>query len=268
MPVSTPQSLRLLCIGHSHLRCVREAAELAADSLSAAGITINTLVLQQPRMNPDLTAADPDAEWLTDAQHHELLALAEDADDVLLSVGGNAHIVFGLVEHAQPFDFVMDPVPTLATGRQPVPRALVHAALAGSSLYRRHSALRHRLHGILRGAVRSPLAQIESPPPARDDAHIRRHPGFYRDLIAERGVAPAVLRHKLWRLHSALVAQDCHDHDIAFIAAPLAVQDAAGYLAAPALADDPTHANAWYGRRLIEQLVRRHRPEFALPEPA
>lgn len=263
MPVRTELPLRLLCVGHSHLRCVREAVDGLSANLRHAGIEIDTLVLQQPRMNPDLTPADPDAEWLTADQQQALLVRARGVDEVLLSVGGNAHIVFGLVEQAEPFDFAQPAASGPLPGRRPLPHSLVRAALAASGLYRRHGALRRRLRSLLLG----PLAQLESPPPARDDAHIRRHPGFYRELIAERGVAPATLRHKLWRLHSTLVAEDCRAEGIGFIAAPAIAQDGAGYLAASALAEDPTHANAWYGRRLIEQMVGRHRPGFALPEP-
>ena len=97
---------------------------------------------------------------------------------------------------------------------------------------------------------------------------VRAFPGLGHELVQTYGVAPASLRHKLWRLHSHLVAEDCHAAGIEFVPAPPGAQDGRGYLAEAAYGDDSTHCNTWYGRRVIEQIVRRHRPGFALAEAA
>lgn len=158
------RTLRLLFIGHSHMRCVRDAAAATQTELASRQIHVDTLLLQQPAFDAGVAADAPVPPVLAAGDWPALQARAAQADVVVPALGGNAHVVFGLVE--------------------------------------------------------------------------------------------------LWRLHSHLVAADCADHGMALLPVPAACNDA-GYLAQPALADDPTHAGPWYGRRVIEQLVRRHRPGFA-----
>ena len=57
----------------------------------------------------------------------------------------------------------------------------------------------------------------------------------------------------------------CAALGIACLPVPPAARDDDGYLTTAALANDPTHANAWYGMRLIEQLLALHRPGYTLP---
>ena len=88
---------------------------------------------------------------------------------------------------------------------------------------------------------------IESPLPAASCEHIREYPGVFRDLIEERGVSPALLRYKLWRLHSHLYAEACAELDVEFLPVPDDMQDDRGMMAERAWARDPTHGNALYG---------------------
>ncbi len=265
--LSEDRPLRLLFIGHSHLRCVRDAAAAAQAELALRQIHVDTLVLQQPAFDASVPADAPVPPVLAPSDWPALQARAAQADVVVLAVGGNAHVVFGLVEHPQPFDFELPEAAhaaepaglALLPGRQVVPGAMVAAALQHSLLFRRHRAWRAQLRACLPAA----LLQIESPPPVLEGRHLMQHPGFFGPLLAEHGPAPAEVRHKLWRLHSHLVAADCQDQGMTLLPAPAACNDA-GYLARHALADDPTHAGPWYGRRVIEQLVRCHRPGFAL----
>ena len=223
MGTSNPQApLHLLWIGHSHLRCVRAAADEGAQPLQAQGVQIKTLVLNQTQYEPHFTPATPGGApgTLHLARQEELLQRSAVAD------------------------------------------AVVRASFAATDLFRHQSALRRFLPGVLK----RPLVHVESPSPPRQAQHLLRHGGFYTEQIAARGVAPAELRRKLWRLHSHLVAPDCEAADIEFIRVPQTVVDADGFIQPASLAEDPTHANPWYGRRLIEQLVRRHRPAFAFPD--
>jgi len=257
-PAANDVPLRLLCLGQSHFGCVSRAADAGHEALARAGVEITTLVMNQPQFDPHF---EPGA-GLHPALRDEALRLSATADAVYLSIGGTAHCVFGLMEHEQPFDFVLEPEPTLPLlpGREAVAGGLIRGALESTSLFRHQRALRRFLPGVLR----RPLALLESPPPLFDDARLLANLGGYRRLLTERGIAPAPVRRKLWRLHSFLVAEDCAAAGIEFVAAPSAAQDTQGYLAPQALADDdPTHANTWYGRRLIEQMVRRHRADFA-----
>jgi hypothetical protein len=272
MPASSAAStaLRLLCVGQSHFGCVRTAAQERQAELARQGVELRVIVMNRPEYEPHFDEGlagqrEPLLNPLLQAQIGEGLAWA---DTVVQSIGGTAHWLLGLLEHPQPFDFELGTeygnefAQALLPGREPVPAALIRATLAHSSLYNHQRILRR----FLAERLPRPLAQIESPPPPFDAQHIHRYPGYYHALIGERGVAPAALRHKLWRLHSRMVAEECEALGIDFLPVPKAVKTADGYLVPEALAPDPTHANAWYGRRLIEQIVRRHRPGFALAE--
>jgi hypothetical protein len=245
--------MRLLVLGQSHVSCIAAALPGCAPILAAAGVEIEALVLNQPRYEPHFVGCT-DVPRLHPALHADVLAANARADVVVLAIGGTAHCVFGLLEQPQPFDFVLDGDTPPAAGRDCVPLALVRESLAATSLYTHQRLLRQHLVALLA----RPLAQLESPAPPADSAHIHRHPGKYRDLIDERGVAPPALRHKLWRLHSAMVADECRALGIGYVPVPPCTLDAAGFLAPQALAQDPTHANAWYGRAVVEQLLRRH----------
>src|SRR5439155_25855688 len=108
----------------------------------------------------------------------------------------------------------------------------------------------------LRSRTTSPLIHLESPPPIPSEKHIRAYPSFYEAKIGQRGVAPAVLRYKLWRLHSSLVQEYCRALDITFLPVPPEVQDEERMLCERAWTDDPTHGNAYYGRCVFRQLAR------------
>jgi hypothetical protein len=248
---------RLLFIGHSHLRCVRDAAAEDVAALAARGLQIETLLLR-PALPGDVAVPGHEAEQFTPEQRAEVLRRAPAADHIVLAVGGNAHSVFGLVEHERPFDFELadEPSPPRLPGREPLPGALVAAALRASELFQQHAAMRRWLVQALPPSAR-PRLELESPPPPRHDAHILAHPRHFGPMVARHGVAPASVRYKIWRLHSAAVAQECQALGLQFLPAPDGVKDADGYLVPAALAPDPTHANAWYGRRLIEQVLRQ-----------
>ncbi len=263
------EPLHLLCLGHSHFACVRRALEEAAtaQALAAAQVQITTIVMNDPHFDPHFTAACDAADGVphfSPVLQAELAAASAQADAVYASIGGTAHGVFGLLDHERPFDFTLQHEPgwPLLPGREPVPGALIREALAATSLFRHQRALRR----FLPAALRRPVVHLESPPPLCQE-QLLDNLGFFRRLLTPCGVAPAALRRKLWRLHSQLVADDCLAAGIEFLPVPPLVQDDTGHLVPQALAPgDPSHANTWYGRRVIEQMVCRHRPGFSITE--
>ena len=52
-----------------------------------------------------------------------------------------------------------------------------------------------------------PIYVAPPPPPIPDEAHILANPGGFKDLAAERGVSPAPLRLKLWRLYCEVLRE-------------------------------------------------------------
>jgi len=129
---------------------------------------------------------------------------------------------------------------------------IIPAGLLRAELKRRITP-RLDMLAALRAVVKGRLVHLESPPPVPAAAFIASKPDTFSQVLAERGVAPAGFRYKMWRLHSALYAQACAALGVEFLSAPRQMQDAQGMLVAPAWRD-ATHANALYGRHVLAQL--------------
>ena len=63
-----------------------------------------------------------------------------------------------------------------------------------------------------------------------------------------------MLRYKLWRLHSGILARHCRNLGIGFIPHPAAALDSEGFLAEPYY-EDSMHVNADYGELLLDQML-------------
>lgn len=166
-------------------------------------------------------------------------------------MAGNQYNYIALANHPQPFDFVLEEAPDLplANDRQivpvEVPRKLMHLLVRG---YVR--TLEH-----FRTTLRGPMYQLEAPPPIPSAEHMVNHPHGWEELIAAHGITPAIIRYKLWRLHSQIYRDACKELGITYVPAPEKALDRDGMLDARAWSIDPVHANAWYGHFVLEQIT-------------
>ena len=237
-----------LILGHSHLAALQMAqARGLADLAGASFLAPEFLYIGRAKDAPPDANAPPGT--LPPAA---LAALARFGGPAVVSwIGGNDHTVFGLLNHPQPFDFILASAPDLpvSPGAEILPARLVRATLQarmGASM-RLLTALRQRVPGR--------LVHLEPPPPVPSADHIRAHPGVFAGKVAERGVSAASLRYKLWRLHSAILIELCVSLDIVWQPVPADTQDAHGMLVQDGWNPDPTHANAWYGARVLRDLA-------------
>jgi hypothetical protein len=165
-------------------------------------------------------------------------------------MGGNVHNALGLLAHPRPFDFRLsgEPSPPLDPNAEPIAEALVTAALqAARATDRRRLALLADIAG--------PFVHLESPPPVANGAWVAAQAdAYFRDKGgAVPAIAPAALRHRIWRLHSRIVRAEVAALGGRFLPVPAAVLDADGFLD-PAFAADATHGNAAYGEAVIAAL--------------
>jgi hypothetical protein len=232
----------LLVMGQSHVAAIRAAARIRREADPDAPRT-RTIHLGEPRYAPELL---PDDSGFAPP----LVAAIRDQVDrhaprIASCIGGNVHNVLGLMRHPRPFDFRLSEDDALDPAAEPLPLGLVRATLTQAMA---RDLLRLRLLAALVG----PFVHLESPPPLRDDALIAaRADAFFRDrALTSHVVAPAALRHRLWRLHGAIVCDACRAADILFLPVPTDVMDGHGFLD-PAFAGDATHGNAAYGERMI-----------------
>jgi hypothetical protein len=173
-------------------------------------------------------------------------------DAYVSALGGNDHAVLAMLNHARRFDVVLPEAPDLPceAGAELVPAGLLMAEIA------RRAAPHLAALAAYRAAVTGPLLHVESPPPIPSAAHIEAHPGVFRDEIAARGVAPARLRYKAWRLQSAVYRQACARLGVTFLAAPAAMRDAEDMMREAGWNPDPTHGNAAYGAAVLAALAQ------------
>lgn len=246
--------MKILVIGHSHVQSVCDALAADTDAWRRQGLDFETLQLREPRF-----AGDPgnDADGIGPVLRAEIARVAADCDASLLMIGGNAHNGLGLFEHEQPFDFVLDEAPDLPLDTR---RTLVPSALVAAQLRQWHPFdVPHRQRQALLPLLPPAIGQTDSPPPLLDteQTRVRLDDAQRHSERGRRGLCPPALRLKAWALHSRLLAQACAEAGLPFLPAPAAAFGPDGGLAPEAWGRDAIHANAWYGRRVLEQVLEK-----------
>lgn len=169
---------------------------------------------------------------------------------VVSLIGGNVHSVLGLTNHPQPFDLILPQAPDLPRidGAETLPYGLVQEVIA------QRAAGPFELFEALCAATDLPIWQAEPPPPIPSETHIRSHPAEFAERIEAQGVAPALLRYKLWRAHSALMQARAAARGAGFLPAPPEFCDDQGMLKPKGRAQDPVHAGPAYGAAVLAQI--------------
>lgn len=220
-------------IGHSHSQQVFAAAAAAGFSLEG----YNFWSAPQPAITADRLEFHPEI----------ASCLAEGT--VFSMVGGAVHNIMGLVQHPEPFDFVLPADPDL-----PIDKSATHLPVAAIE-----SAMMRQLQeyldiiGLVRQVATGRVFHFEPPPPFKDNARLVADVpwAFFPDLTTQ--VSPPSLRYKFWRLASQLVRDYCMSHDVEFVQIPLSVIDRDGYLR-PEYYGDAMHVNQAYGHLVLDQI--------------
>jgi len=226
------------------MAAVASAAQLMREgNRLPASLAVSFIQLLAPRYRPSFADG-----VLNPAIVEDLRAGIQAADIAVSCMGGNAHSIFGLLNHPQPYDFSFNGEPLMGD-RRIVSRGLVRAAL------KEQMRASLKVFAALRTLIDRKMIHCESPPPIPSESHIRAHSGIFAKRIGALGVAPAGFRLKLWKLQSDIFREFCAANDIEFLPAPAAVFGEDGMLSPKAWGADPTHGNAWYGEQVISQLA-------------
>ena len=233
------KSIRGIVIGNSHIVAIYNAY---------------VRYEKKAKLNFSFISRDVAAQEEIDTDMGELLreAIRKHRPEVIIScIGGNVHNIFGLVDHPSRFDLVIPEYPQLGLDehRQLIPNTAI-ANLFESMIRDAPSTFEELRHGH-----DIPVIHLESPPTNPSEEHILDYPGVFEDKFKELGVTPAVIRFKLWRLHSSVVRRICAEYGITFLAVPSGTQDNDGMMVEQAWNPDPVHANEWYGRQVLNQLA-------------
>jgi hypothetical protein len=234
----TTDNLPIL-IGHSHVAAIAEAACSVQVSLDVISFWQEPDALRRTGSHLDFRAS--------------LFDRLAFAPYVLSAIGGGAHSVLGLVEHPEPFDFVLPTAPDLPldTGRRLIPIDGMYAAVAEQNA---------EYEEILRLLVRTAkvvVAHLEPPPPLADADLIRPFVPWALFPDQPREVTPRWVRYKIWRLQCEWTAKTCGKLGVRYVPCPADGMTQDGFLH-PDLTHDGIHANGGYGRLVLQQLGLVH----------
>lgn len=244
-----------LGVGHSHILGLRFAVLENETSLNKAGVGVNTIWLGDDLYKDFRVRSRVGIEGFTWSAtlKKELSLRSRNSDLVFSCLGGNAYNILGLVKHAIPYDFILDDEPNLprVPGSELIPMGLIEKALMGQGGYPETvwclKALRKSYSGL--------IMHCESPPPIPNEDHLLKYAGPFETMFLQCGIAPSVLRYKLWRTYSKLIKNECDLLGIHFLASPTNMLDVDGFLIEKAWNKDATHANSIYGMAVIDQLI-------------
>lgn len=232
------KKIKICAIGHSHLGALIQAQSHFQPK--EASLTFLSLldgdVLLENKME-DINKILPLSQ-----------SISENSDVVALSISGNEHHMIGLVQNPRPFDFVPPDgrYRTIQPGHEILPYSLVYRSLK--------SIMRGDLFKAFEGKFAIPVIVIEPPPPILDENHLLRNPGVFSESISKFGITKAGIRYKLWRVCCDVTREWAREAGFLYMPTPKAGVGPEGFLHAEALNNDPTHANAWFGRHIIADL--------------
>ena len=185
------------------------------------------------------------------------------ADTVVASaIGGNQHQSFGLVQHPVAFDFIEPGSPSSWDSAQ---RTLIPYRAIWSTFEKGLRGRDGQRLTALREKAARPIYHLSPPPPKESAEHIlkRYESDFEKAGLAVKGVTPALIRLKIWRLQCAVLKSLCMEWDIRLLPPPDDTQTPEGFLKPEYYADDASHANPGYGELVLQQLetiARAHAP--------
>lgn len=177
---------------------------------------------------------------------------------LILAFGGTEHNIIGLIEAENRFDFLWPPFDDFDMDRTLIPAAAIEDVIG------------LRMRGGIKRALRArqmfdcPAYALAPPPPffAIDDRTLL--PKAFLPLL-EAGVAPALIRRKLYAVQCAMMKALYAEHGIGFIDAPSESSDKDGFLLRKYWSSDPTHGNRRYGRLLLQHLSNELELEAKAP---
>ena len=235
---------RILVFGDSHSDALKRAhQERGGSSENAHLVVVRFSGLKNGNEIGD-ASLDAAASMVTESPADALIVSA---------IGGNQHQVLGLVQHPTAFDFVEPGGPHLLDSQPSVqiPYRTMWAVFEGKLRGRDGQRLT-----TLRAAAGRPIYHLTPPPPKESAAHIlqRYETAFVDAGLAAKGVTPAAIRLKLWRLQCAVLKSLCTEWDIRLLPPPEGTQTSEGFLKPDYYKNDATHANDAYGELVLRQL--------------
>ena len=242
-------------VGHSHIGALKQAT-LKSRDLPQSSMFFNCLhdLKDKPLIGQSENGDASLNEYILQGLHD---AVDKSHSPIIFSLlGGNEHNKISLLEHPEPFYFLM-PGENPAEETIDSQRVFIPYRQMYDIMYSRTNFFFDVLD-LIRKEFSVPIYHIESPPPIGSDSHIIKHlDPYFEKQERSNLISSRQLRKRMWRLSSQTYIDHCVKSDIPFIPAPASSLDCEGFLDPKGYPNDATHGNSWYGEEVITDLVRR-----------
>jgi hypothetical protein len=249
---------KILGLGHSHIVAIAKGCyELQHEGfkLGGAPLVSRFVYLYDPELTP--TLGEENASSRLNPRLRGIIK-EERPDGIVLSVGGNEHIALSVTQTNERFDFILgaEPELDLEPGAAVLPEAAVRETL--------REKMTPTLATIeaIRNETDAPIVCIEPPPPLPNSRVVQCPQEFFRRSFDPRRLSGDIFRYKMWRAQSALYREICMREQILFAAVPAEFISPSGMLAEFVWGADASHANALFGRRMIQAAVELFEPRL------
>lgn len=250
----------LIVIGHSHLASMVDALQPREGEEYRPDFGCEYFIYNTMRHGTDFQFSVADEVGGGYKLNPELVDLVNsrvpaDYDRVFVSMfGGNAHNALTLLEHPEPFDFILPEQPDYP--RIPGARLMPYDFI-GQFIHSLAAVYMLNLETLYK-AFGDPIVHLESPPPLGDDQFVMDNlDQYFAGQYDDPKPAPRWLRYKLWRSHSALVSRHATALGVEFYPAPRESVDHEGFLTREDYGTDATHAGPNYALRVLKRLEAR-----------
>ncbi|ULO22697.1 hypothetical protein [Methylocystis sp. SB2] len=250
---------KILGLGHSHIVAIAKGCyELQHEGfrLGGAPLLSRFLYLYDPEITP--TLAEEGSASRLNARLRQIID-EERPDGVVLSVGGNEHIALSVTQPKERFDFILgaEPELDLEQGAEVLPEAAIRETL------REKMAPTLSTIEAIRNETAAPIVCLEPPPPFPNSRILECPQEFFRKSFDPKKLSGEMFRYKMWRTQSALYREVCARADILFATVPTEFIAPSGVLAKVVWGADASHANALFGRRMIQSAAELIEPRLS-----
>lgn len=168
---------------------------------------------------------------------------------IISFVDGNAHSSLSVLQHPEPYDFVLPGHEDwgMQPGFRPLPPALIRRHILP---YQQNAIAALALMRIALPQAR--IIHVLPPPPSHGERFLTS-PEAFGERITQFGVTPVLVRRKYHALANRIMREETHGLGIELLEPPPACFDTDGTLLQQYV-DGATHGNAAYGELVAQQI--------------
>lgn len=183
---------KFLGIGHSHIYSIQFSLDSQKEELKEGSkLELETIcLLDEGYKNFREHVGNGGVEGFVWSKEiaNEIKKLNPKTDILFSAFGGNAHNILGMVQHPQPFDFILSAKPGLPLNEsvELVPEAIVELAITNQGGFPETLWCLRAARSMYSGRI----VHVESPPPIKDADYLQNYAGAFKNQFEIYGISP------------------------------------------------------------------------------